>query len=587
MNSNAESARRPLNPTQLPVARAEPGALETRRPGDERAASEGGPSRVSRLPTGLELMQNPALNKGTAFTDAEREVFGLRGMLPPRVLSLDQQVGKIIENCRRKPNDIEKYIQLMALQGRNETLFYRVLVDNIEELLPIVYTPTVGQACQEYGHIFRRPRGIFISPNDSGKVDQILGNWPYQDVRVIVITDGERILGLGDLGANGMGIPVGKLALYTACAGVQPSQCLPVTLDVGTNNESLLSDPLYIGIAQKRLRGDAYDALVDEFVVAVQRRFPKAVIQLEDFGNKNAFKLLAKYRDRVRMFDDDIQGTASMALGGVYSALRITGQTLVKQRFFFLGAGEAGIGIGNLIVSAMVGEGMTERAAREMCWFFDSKGLLVRTRPDLAEHQLAFAQETPFTPDLLSALERHRPTALIGVSGAPGTFSRPIIEAMSRINKRPVIFALSNPTSKSECTAEDAYRWSEGRAIFASGSPFDPVALNGQLFVPSQGNNAYIFPGVGLGVVASGARLITEQMFSEASRALAGEVTNEDLSQGRIYPPLKRIREVSLVIACAVAEVAYRDGLAEAPRPDDLVSFVRSQMYQPAYRSYL
>lgn len=532
-------------------------------------------------------MQNPAFNKGTAFTEEERDALGLRGLLPPRVLSMEQQAGRILENYRRKPNDIERYIQLMALQGRNETLFYRVLIDHLEEIMPIVYTPTVGQACQEYGHIFRKPRGIFISAKDRGQVSQLFANWPNRDVRVVVVTDGERILGLGDLGANGMGIPVGKLALYTACGGIAPSLCLPVTFDVGTNNQSLLDDPLYIGLAQKRLRGEPYDALVDEFVSGVQGLFPKAIIQLEDFGNENAFRIMSKYKDRARLFNDDIQGTASMALGGIYSALRMTGRRLADQRFLFLGAGEAGMGIGNLIVSALVREGISEQEAREKCWFFDVRGLIVKRRDDLQEHQVSFAHETPFLQDFLSALERHRPTAIIGVSGAPGMFNRSVISAMSRINDRPIIFALSNPTSRSECTAEEAYRWSEGRAIFASGSPFGPVTLNGRTFVPGQGNNAYIFPGLGLGVLASGARLITDEMFFEASRALATEVTDEELSQGRVYPQLRRIREVSLSIACAVAEVAYRRGLAEGPPPQDLIGFIRSQMYEPVYQSYV
>jgi malate dehydrogenase (oxaloacetate-decarboxylating)(NADP+) len=532
-------------------------------------------------------MQDPALNKGTAFTEAERDALELRGLLPPRVLTIEQQAARVLENYRRKPNDIEKYIQLVALQGRNETLFYRVLIDNLEELMPIVYTPTVGQACQEYGHIFRRPRGMFISDRDRGNTERILTHWPRRDVRVVVVTDGERILGLGDLGANGMGIPVGKLALYTACGGIAPSLCLPVTLDVGTNNQSLLQDPLYIGIPQRRLTGDAYDTLVDEFILAIQKLFPKALIQLEDFGNRNAFRLLEKYKDRARLFNDDIQGTASMALGGIYSALRITGQRLVDQRFLFLGAGEAGIGIGNLIVSAMVREGVSEQAAREKCWFFDVKGLIVSSRDHLEEHQHAFAHRILFIQDFLVALERHRPTAIIGVSGAAELFTKPVIETMSRLNERPIIFALSNPTSRSECTAEQAYRWSEGRAIFASGSPFDQVMVNERTCVPGQGNNVYIFPGLGLGVLASGASLITDEMFFEASRVLANQVTEEELSQGRVYPQLKRIREVSLSIACAVAEVAYRRGLADTRPPTDLAAFIRSQMYEPVYKSYV
>lgn len=575
MNSDAKIARIAAATKRLPTAHS------------RKASGRNASNRWEVGPRGGALLQNPALNKGTAFTEEERDALGLRGLLPACVLPMKQQVGRILENFRRKPSDIEKYIQLTALQERNETLFYRVLIDHVEEMMPIVYTPTVGQACQEYGHILRRPHGIFVSANDRGRVAAVLGNWPNRDVRVVVVTDGERILGLGDLGANGMGIPVGKLSLYTACAGIPPSQCLPVTLDVGTNNESFLKDPLYIGIPQRRLRGEAYDSLLDEFVLAVQGLFPNAIIQLEDFGNANAFRLLAKYKNRARIFDDDIQGTAAVVLGGIYSALRITGRQLLDQRFLFLGGGEAGIGIGNLIVSVMRSEGISEGTARQKCWFLDSKGLIVDSRTDLTEHKRAFAQPTPFVPDFLAALERHRPTAIIGVAGVGGTFNKLVIEAMSRINERPIIFALSNPTSKSECTAGEAYRWSDGRAVFASGSPFGTVTLNGRTFVPGQGNNSYIFPGVGLGVLASNARLVTDEMFSEASRALANEVTEEDLAQGRVYPPLNRIRDVSVSIATAVAEVAYRRGLAESARPDDLVGSIRSLMYEPVYKSYV
>jgi len=560
---------------------------EKRKPVKASAGKHQLSSSVPAGEKGVALLHDPALNKGTAFTEAERDAFGLRGLLPPRPLTLEQQAVKILENSRRKSNPIERYIHLMALQDRNETLFYRVLIDNIEEMMPLVYTPTVGQACQEYGHIFRRPHGIYISAHDRGRVDRILANWPNPNPRVIVVTDGGRILGLGDLGANGMGIAVGKLALYTACAGIAPSWCLPVTLDVGTNNATLLADPLYIGIPEKRLSGEPYDALVDEFVSAVQKRFPKAMIQLEDFGTRSAFSFLAKYRDRVRIFDDDIQGTASVVLGGIYSALRITGQKLTDQRFVILGAGEAGVGIASLIVSALGAEGMSEKEARRKCWLFDSKGLIVRSRDNIKEHQRSFVQDVEFTSDLATGVERSQATALIGVSGAGGTFTQKVIETMSRVSSRPIIFALSNPTQLSECTAEQAYRWSEGKAIFASGSPFPPVNLNGRSYVPGQGNNSYIFPGVGLGVVASGARVITEEMFFEASRALASEVTEADLSQGLIYPPLQRIRDVSLTLATAVAEVAYKKGLADASRPGDVRGFIRSQMYDPVYKSYV
>jgi malate dehydrogenase (oxaloacetate-decarboxylating)(NADP+) len=538
-------------------------------------------------PSGIDLLHDPALNKGTAFTEIERDAFGLRGLLPPRTLSQADQAMRILKNLRHKPNDIEKYIFLVSLQDRNESLFYRVVMDNVEELMPIIYTPTVGQACQEYGQIFRRPRGVFVSARDRGRVADVLRNWPYKGVRMIVVTDGERILGLGDLGANGMGIPVGKLSLYTACAGVHPRSCLPVTLDVGTENTTLLEDPLYLGLPQRRLRGAAYDELVDEFITAVQDVFPKAVIQLEDFGNANAFRLLDRYRDRVCCFDDDIQGTAAVVLAGLYSALRLTGGTVADHRFLFLGAGEAGIGIGDLIVTALKSEGIPEAEARARCWFLDSKGLVVKSRTDLTAPKRPYAHSGEFTPDLLTAVERLQPTALIGVSGTPRTFTQPVIAAMARLNKRPIIFALSNPTSKSECTAEEAYTWSGARAVFASGSPFNALNVNGRTYVPGQGNNAYIFPGVGLGVIASEASRVTDEMFFVAAKVLADEVTPADLQLGRVYPSIARIRDVSASIAIGVADEAYRSGVAERPRPADLRASVTSLMYDPAYRSYV
>jgi malate dehydrogenase (oxaloacetate-decarboxylating)(NADP+) len=545
--------------------------------------------RVSRtgLPAGVELMQNPILNKGTAFTEEERESLGLRGLLPPDVQTMKQQVKRVMENFRRKETDLGKYIHMLSLQDRNETLFYRVLIDHLEEMMPIIYTPTVGKACQLYGHIFRRPRGLFISSKHRGKIAEVMQNWRYVDVRIIVVTDGERILGLGDLGADGMGIPVGKLSLYTACAGIPPEQTLPITLDVGTNNEELLNDPLYIGVKERRLTGKEYDDFFEEFVSAVQEVFPHALIQLEDFGNHNAFRLLRDYRDRICTFDDDIQGTGAVALAGLYSALRITGEKLEDQSVLFLGAGEAGIGIGDLIVAAMVDEGLPEEKAKRRNWFVDSKGLVVKSRTDLAEHKLAYAHDHEPVPDFLSAIEALKPTAIIGVSGQPGTFTQPVVEAMSKLNERPIVFALSNPTSKSECTAEEAYRWSKGRAIFASGSPFDPVTLDGTTFIPGQGNNAYIFPGVGLGVIACEARHVTDEMFFVAAKVLAGMIRKENLAKGSVYPTLTRIREVSAEIATAVAEVAYERDLAGRPRPDDLREHVESLMFVPEYESYI
>ena len=539
------------------------------------------------FPRGVKLLHDPVWNKGTAFTQTERDALGLRGLLPPTVQTQDEQVMRVMENLRAKTTDLERYIFLVSLQDRNETLFYRVVMDNINEMMPIIYTPVVGLACQRFGHIFRRPRGLYLSANDRGHMAEILQNWPHQDVRMIVVTDGERILGLGDLGTNGMGIPVGKLALYTACAGIAPTACLPITIDVGTENEELLHDPLYPGLRQHRLRGAAYDELVDEFMTAAQTVFPHTVIQLEDFANQNAFRLLDKYRDSACLFDDDIQGTGSVAMAGIYSALRLSKGNLTDQRFLFLGAGEAGIGIADVIVTGLMDEGMAEADARKLCWFVDSKGLVVADRTDLVAHKRPYAHAHPFIADFLTAVESLRPTAIIGVSGMPRTFTRPVVEAMAAINERPIIFALSNPTSKSECTAEQAYSWSDGRAIFASGSPFDTVDYQGKTFVPGQGNNAYIFPGVGLGAIAAATRSVTDEMFFVAAKALANQVTDADLALGRIYPSLTRIREVSAYIAAAVAQVAYDRGLAADAPPADLLAHVRTFMYQPVYTDYV
>jgi malate dehydrogenase (oxaloacetate-decarboxylating)(NADP+) len=544
------------------------------------------PAIAPDFPRGVKLLHDPARNKGTAFTEEERDALGLQGLLPHRVVTQDVQVLRIMENLRRKPDDLAKYVDIVGLQSRNEVLFYRVLVDNLEELMPIVYTPTVGLACQLYGHIFRRPRGLFISAHEQGRIAEVLRNWPHEDVRIIVVTDGERILGLGDLGADGMGIPVGKLSLYSACAGIHPTQCLPITIDVGTDNEELLNDALYIGMPRRRVRGEAYDELLDEFVDAVQEVFPHAVIQLEDFATQNAFRLLERYRDRAPVFDDDIQGTAGVALAGLYAALRIRGGDMRDCRFLFLGAGEAGVGIGHLIVRALLDEGLSEEEARRQCWFVDSKGLVVKSRADLAHHKLPFAHEHEFIRDLVDVVNELQPAGIIGVSGMPSTFTQPVVNAMASFNERPIIFALSNPTSKAECTAEEAYTWTEGRAIFASGSPFDPVTLGDRTFVPGQGNNAYVFPGVGLGVIAAGATRVTDEMFYVAAKTLAAEVSESDLELGRIYPPLRHIRGVSAKIAAAVAEVAFERGFASVEHPDDLEAFVRAHMFEPDYPSY-
>jgi malate dehydrogenase (oxaloacetate-decarboxylating)(NADP+) len=453
--------------------------------------------------------------------------------------------------------------------------------------MPIVYTPTVGEACQSYGQIFRQATGLYVSINDRGRIARLLRNWPAaREVRTIVVTDGERILGLGDLGANGMGIPCGKLALYTACAGIPPQACLPVALDVGTENEALHADPLYLGVRQRRLRGPAYHELVEEFVAAVEEVFPGALLQFEDFATENAFALLSRYRDRLPTFDDDIQGTAAVAVAGLISALRLTGGKLDGQRLLFLGAGEAGTGIADLFVATLVEEGVSQADARRRCWFVDSKGLVVSARSDLAAHKRPYAHEGPQLRDLLAAVQHVRPTALIGVSGAPSTFTRPVLEEMARLNERPILFPISNPTSKAECTPAEAYGWTNGRAVVATGSPYPEVTIGTRRFLAGQCNNSYIFPGVGLGVVASGTKRVTDEMFAAAARALAKLVGPADLELGRVFPALSRIREVSLEIATAVASVAWESGLTVLPRPTDIRAYLAGKMYQPIYPSY-
>ncbi|WP_080648012.1 NAD-dependent malic enzyme [Bradyrhizobium huanghuaihaiense] len=546
------------------------------------------PARVSAHSTssdtahGMTLLRDPLLNKGTAFTEAERAALGLRGLLPPCVLTMETQAERVLTNLRALPTDLEKYVALNALHDRNEALFFRVVVDNIDEVQPIIYTPTVGLACQKYGLIFQRPRGMFISSRDRGQIAEILKNWPYP-AKLIVVTDGERILGLGDLGANGMGIPVGKLSLYSACAGVHPEQCLPVVLDVGTNNEELLNDPYYLGLRERRLTGEAYDSFVDEFMQAARKTFPDVLIQFEDFANHSAFKLLHKYRDEACVFNDDIQGTAAVALAGLFSALRVSGGKLKDQKILFLGAGEAATGIADLVVSAMMA-GATEAEALRRNWLVDSRGLVVSGREGLSGHKLRYAHagQAPIA-DFLTAIKTLKPTAIIGVAAVGGAFTPEVLKAMAELNEQPIVFALSNPTSKAECSAEDAYRYTEGRALFACGSPYDPVTLSGRTFVPRQGNNSYIFPGVGLGVIASRSRLVTDEMFMAAAHALADCVGKEDLAQGSLYPALPRIREVSVRIAAAVADVAYQRGLADGPAPNDVKALVQSQMYEPKY----
>ena len=539
------------------------------------------------LHRGVKILHDPVRNKGTAFTEDERDELQLRGLLPPRVHTMAEQELRVLGNLREKSTDLEKYLYLIALQDRNENLFYRVIMNHIEEMMPLIYTPTVGQACHEFQHIYRKPRGFYVSLHDKGRVKEILKNWPHKNARIIVVTDGERILGLGDLGAGGMGIPIGKLSLYTACAGIPPTQCLPVMLDVGTNNEKLLNDPLYNGIERRRVRGKEYDELFAEFVRAAKEVFPGVLIQIEDFGNTNAFRLLNEYRESTCLFDDDIQGTGAVAVAGIIAALRITKRKLADQKLLFLGAGEAGIGTADVFVAALKEEGMSEEDARKHCWFVDSRGLLCAGRDNISEHKAPYAHEHDYIDNLLDAIKTLKPTALLGLSGQPQTFTKAVVTAMTKINDRPIIFALSNPTSMAECTAEQAYTWSNGRAIFASGSPFDPVKLDNRTFVPGQGNNAYIFPGVGLGVIASRSRVVTDEMFLAAAHSLANQVSDADLELGRVYPKLSRIRHVSARIAADVATMAYDRGFTDKEKPDDVLAEIHEHMYHPVYPHYV
>jgi malate dehydrogenase (oxaloacetate-decarboxylating)(NADP+) len=529
---------------------------------------------------GFDVLRDKALNRSITFGRKERDRLGLRGLLPYLVATQRQMVDRVMTNLERLPRDIDRYMMLSALQERNERLFYQTVIDHVDQILPLIYTPTVGEACKEFSHIAREPKGFFITPDDRGHIRRMLANWPRKDISVIVVTDGQRILGLGDLGANGMGIPVGKLALYTACAGIDPEACLPVTIDVGTNNESLLTDVLYLGYPHRRLEGKAYFDLVEEFVTAVQSRYPDALIQFEDFLTPNAYALLKKYRHRVLCFNDDIQGTAAVTLAGVYSSTRLTGLKFRDLTIMFLGAGSAATGIADLMTTAFVDEGLSPDEARRHLWFVDVNGLVVKDRTDLMEHNLPYAHDFKRL-GFVEAIDAIRPHVLIGATGAPGTFTRIVIERMSKTNQRPTIFALSNPTSQAECTAEQAYSWSGGKAIFASGSPFAPVTYEGTTFRPAQGNNAYVFPGIGLGAVACRARKLPDELFLAAARTLAGLVRQNDLDQGSLYPPLREIRKISLAIAISVATKAYDLNLAREKRPKNVRRSVEALMYRP------
>jgi len=534
-------------------------------------------------PRGRELLDNPNLNKGTAFTDEEREQLGLVGLLPDAVEDIDRQLERVLGHLKEKPTDIERYIYLIGLCDRNETLFYKLLMSDPMRFLPIVYDPTVAEACLKFGYIYRRSRGMYVSFRHKGRVAEVVRNWQVKDVRFICVSTGGRILGLGDIGANGMGIPIGKLQLYTACAAVPPDCLLPVLLDIGTTNNELRADPLYLGLRQLPPSEKELDEFVDEFVEAVQEVFPGCCIHFEDWKGTDAIRLLAKYKDKILCYNDDIQGTASVTLAGLITALQIVDAKLVDQRILFLGAGSAGIGIANLLASAMQQQGLTKEKAAARISLFDINGLIEPSRKDLSSSQQVYAHQHAPAKDLVATIESLKPTILIGVSTTGGAFNQRVVETMSKVNERPIIFALSNPTEKAECTAEQAYSWSKGKALYAAGVQFPDVKLDGQTFHPGQANNFYIFPAVGLAVYATRAKRITDEVFIVAAQASAGQVTAEQRSHGMLFPSQANILEVEVAIAARTAEYIFDNNLASVKRPNDIRSWIEGQLYNPQY----
>jgi malate dehydrogenase (oxaloacetate-decarboxylating)(NADP+) len=532
---------------------------------------------------GAELLRDPALNKSTAFTEAERQALGLVGLVPDTTESEDLQLRRVMEQLGEKPTDLERYIYLINLLDHDETLFYRTIMSDPARFLPIVYDPTIGEACLKFGHIYRGPRGMYVPITRRGHVKEVLRNWPVQDVRVICVTDGGRILGLGDLGANGMGIPIGKLQLYTACAGVPPKPLLPMFLDAGTNTEQYLHDPLYLGLRQTRPPTPELYSFVDEFVEAVQDVFPKCCIHFEDWTGVDAVHLLQRYRDKYCVYNDDVQGTAGIVLAGMINATRIKGTQLKNEKYLFLGAGSAGIGLADLLCSALVQQGMPLKDAQARVYMFDINGLLEPSRTDLVDFQKPYAHSHPPTRDFVAAIKSIKPTTIIGVSTVGGAFTNQVIEAMSEINERPVILALSNPTEHAECTPEQAYAWSKGKAIYAAGVQFPPVHLNGQTFLPGQANNFYIFPAIGMAIYATDAKRVTDDMFIEAAKAVADQVPDTLLNQGLLYPLQSNILETEINTAARIAKLVFDGGLARVDRPADMAAFIRSHVYRPEY----
>ena len=534
---------------------------------------------------GIAVLQDPKLNKSTAFTEAEKQALGLVGLVPDVTESADLQLQRVNLQLAQKPTDLERYIYLMNLLDHNETLFYRTVMSDPARFLPIVYDPTIGEACLKFGHIYRQARGMYLSITRRGTVKDVLRNWPEKDVRFICVTDAGRILGLGDLGANGMGIPIGKLQLYTACAGVPPQYLLPMYLDAGTNNEQYLHDPLYLGMRKTRPATEELYSFVDEFVQVVQEMFPKCCIHFADWTGVDAVHLLQRYRDKYCVYNDDVQGTAGIVLTGMINAAKIKGTKLSDERYLFLGAGSAGIGLANLLCSAMVEEGLSLTQAQSRVSMFDVNGLLEDSRTDLVDFQKPYAHKHAPTRDFVAAIESVKPTTIIGVSTVGGTFTQKVIEAMSHINERPVVLALSNPTEHAECTPEQAYAWSKGKAIYAAGVQFPPVHYNGQTFLPGQANNFYIFPAVGMAVFATQASRVTDEMFIEAARAVADQVPSDLLKQGLLYPLQSNILETEIQTAARVAKLVFDSGLARVARPADMVAFIRGHVYKPEYRA--
>jgi malate dehydrogenase (oxaloacetate-decarboxylating)(NADP+) len=534
---------------------------------------------------GIELLWDPALNKSTAFSEAEKQALGLVGLVPDTTESEDLQLRRVMMQLGHKTTDLDRYIYLVNLLDHSETLFYRTVMSDPARFLPIVYDPTIGEACLKFGHIYRQTRGMYLSMSRRGKVKEVLRNWPQKDVRFICVTDGGRILGLGDLGANGAGIPIGKLQLYTACAGVPPQYLLPMYLDAGTNNDQYLHDPLYLGMRKTRPSSDELNSFVDEFVEAVQQVFPKCCIHFEDWTGVDAVHLLQRYRNKYTVYNDDVQGTAGIVLAGMINAAKLKGSKLSEEKYLFLGAGSAGIGLADLLCSAMVQEGLTLKQAQSQVYMFDINGLLETTRTDLVDFQRPYAHKHAPTRDFVAAIESIKPTTIIGVSTIGGAFTQKVVEAISRINKRPVILALSNPTEHAECTPEQAYSWSKGAAIYAAGVQFPPVHLNGKTFLPGQANNFYIFPAIGMAIFATQASRVTDEMFIEAARGVADQVPADLLKQGLLYPLQANILETEIQTAARVAKLVFDLKLARVERPSDMVTFIRRHVYKPEYHT--